>query len=549
MRGITILCMALLTAGSLSAQQHFTKADTLRGSITKERAWWDVTSYDLHVQVHLEDSTFSGFNTITYKVLKPDSVMQIDLQEPMVIDSVLQDKQSLTFTREGNAWLVKIKAPQAKDKTKRITVFYNGKPHKAKNAPWDGGVIWARDEKQRPWVSTAVQHFGASAWWPNKDHQSDEPENMTINVTVPAEMTDVSNGRLKKKTDNPDGTATYTWYVSNPINNYDVALNVGHYAEIKDSYSGEGGKLDLSYWVLDYNVDKATEHFKIVKPMLKCFEYWFGKYPFYKDSYKLVESPFLGMEHQSAVAYGNKFKMGYMGRDLSGTGWGLKWDFLIIHESGHEWFGNSITSKDIADMWIHESFTNYSETLFTQCQYGLKAGEEYVAGIRHNIKNDVPIIGPYGVNTEGSGDMYYKGANMINNIRLIMNNDEAFRQMLRGMNKTFYHQTVTTQDIERYMSNAAGMDLGRVFDQYLRDTVIPTLEYRIIGQQVQYRWVNCVKDFNMPVRVKLNENGFKLIYPATTWRTASISLPDPNKFEVDKGFYINIKRKEATDNK
>lgn len=549
MRGITMLCMALLTAGSLSAQQHFTKADTLRGSITKERAWWDVTSYDLHVQVHLEDSTFSGFNTITYKVLKPDSVMQIDLQEPMVIDSVLQDKQSLTFTREGNAWLVKIKAPQAKDKTKRITVFYNGKPHKAKNAPWDGGVIWARDEKQRPWVSTAVQHFGASAWWPNKDHQSDEPENMTINVTVPAEMTDVSNGRLKKKTDNPDGTATYTWYVSNPINNYDVALNVGHYAEIKDSYSGEGGKLDLSYWVLDYNVDKATEHFKIVKPMLKCFEYWFGKYPFYKDSYKLVESPFLGMEHQSAVAYGNKFKMGYMGRDLSGTGWGLKWDFLIIHESGHEWFGNSITSKDIADMWIHESFTNYSETLFTQCQYGLKAGEEYVAGIRHNIKNDVPIIGPYGVNTEGSGDMYYKGANMINNIRLIMNNDEAFRQMLRGMNKTFYHQTVTTQDIERYMSNAAGMDLGRVFDQYLRDTVIPTLEYRIIGQQVQYRWVNCVKDFNMPVRVKLNENGFKLIYPATTWRTASISLPDPNKFEVDKGFYINIKRKEATDNK
>ncbi|MGN7823764.1 M1 family metallopeptidase [Chitinophaga sp. 22536] len=549
MRGITILCMALLTAGSLSAQQHFTKADTLRGSITKERAWWDVTSYDLHVQVHLEDSTFSGFNTITYKVLKPDSIMQIDLQEPMVIDSVLQDKQSLTFTREGNAWLVKIKAPQAKDKTKRITVFYNGKPHKAKNAPWDGGVIWARDEKQRPWVSTAVQHFGASAWWPNKDHQSDEPENMTINVTVPAEMTDVSNGRLKKKTDNPDGTATYTWYVSNPINNYDVALNVGHYAEIKDSYSGEGGKLDLSYWVLDYNVDKATEHFKIVKPMLKCFEYWFGKYPFYKDSYKLVESPFLGMEHQSAVAYGNKFKMGYMGRDLSGTGWGLKWDFLIIHESGHEWFGNSITSKDIADMWIHESFTNYSETLFTQCQYGLKAGEEYVAGIRHNIKNDVPIIGPYGVNTEGSGDMYYKGANMINNIRLIMNNDEAFRQMLRGMNKTFYHQTVTTQDIERYMSNAAGMDLGRVFDQYLRDTVIPTLEYRIIGQQVQYRWVNCIKDFNMPVRVKLNENGFKLIYPATTWRTASISLPDPNKFEVDKGFYINIKRKEATDNK
>ncbi|QJB37871.1 M1 family metallopeptidase [Chitinophaga oryzae] len=549
MRGITMFCMALLTAGTVSAQQQFTQADTLRGSITKERAWWDVTSYDLHVQVHLEDSTFSGFNTIAYKVLKPDTVMQIDLQVPMVIDSILQDRQSLAFTRNGNAWLVRMKSPQVKDKTKHLTVFYSGKPHKAKNAPWDGGVVWARDEQQRPWVATAVQHFGASAWWPNKDHQSDEPENMSIHVTVPAEMTDVSNGRLKKKTDNPDGTVTYTWYVSNPINNYDVAINVGHYSEIKDTYSGEGGKLDLSYWVLDYNVDKAKEHFKVVKPMLKCFEYWFGKYPFYKDSYKLVETPFLGMEHQSAVAYGNKFKMGYMGRDLSGTGWGLKWDFLIIHESGHEWFGNSITSKDIADMWIHESFTNYSETLFTQCQYGIKAGEEYVAGIRQIIKNDVPIIGPYGVNTEGSSDMYPKGANMIHNIRLIMNNDEAFRQMLRGLNKTFYHKTVTTQEVERFMSNAAGFDLGRVFDQYLRDTVIPTLEYRIIGQQVQYRWTNCVKDFNMPVRVKLSENGYKLIYPATSWRTASITLPDPNQFEVDKGFYIHVKKREATDNK
>ncbi|RBL90583.1 M1 family metallopeptidase [Chitinophaga flava] len=546
---IPMFCMALLVSFTVSAQQHFTKADTLRGTITPERAWWDVTSYDLHVHVNMDDSTFSGFNTITYKVLKPDSTMQIDLQEPMVIDSILQDKQSLSFTRDGNAWFVKMKAPQVKDKSKHITVFYSGKPRKAKNAPWDGGVVWTRDTQGRPWMATAVQGLGASVWWPNKDHQSDEPDNMTINVTVPAELTDVSNGRLKKKTDNPDGTVTYTWYVSNPINNYDVALNVGHYTEIKDSYSGEGGKLDLSYWVLDYNVDKAKEHFTVVKPMLKCFEYWFGKYPFYKDSYKLVESPYLGMEHQSAVAYGNKFQMGYMGRDLSGTGWGLKWDFLVIHESGHEWFGNSITSKDIADMWIHESFTNYSESLFTECQYGLKAANEYVIGTRKNIKNDIPIIGPYGVNTEGSGDMYYKGGNMLHTIRQIMNNDEAFRQMLRGLNKTFYHQTVTTQEIERYMSNAVGFDLGRVFEQYLRDTTIPTLEYRIVGQQVQYRWVTDVKDFNMPVKVKLNESGYKLIYPGTSWRTASISLPDPNQFEVDKNFYINVRKRAATDNK
>ncbi|SKD08703.1 Peptidase family M1 [Chitinophaga ginsengisegetis] len=541
MRGIPMLCMALLATLTAGAQQ-FSRADTLRGSITPQRAWWDVTSYDLHVQVNPDDSTFSGFNTITYQVLKTDSVMQIDLQVPMVIDSVVQDKKSLTVIRDGNAWFIKMVSLQAKDKSKKITVYYSGKPRKALKAPWDGGVVWAKDEKGRPWIATACQGLGASIWWPNKDTQSDEPEDMTISVTVPADLTDVSNGRLKKTIDNPDGTKTFVWYVGSPINNYDVAVNVGNYIEMKDTWHGEGGKLDLGFWVLDYNEDKAREHFKVVKPMLKCFEYWFGKYPFYKDSYKLIEAPFLGMEHQSGVAYGNKYLMGYSGRDLSGTGWGLKWDFLIIHESGHEWFGNSITSKDLADMWIHESFTNYSETLFTECQYGHKAAEEYVQGIRKNILNDVPIIPPYGVNAEGSGDMYYKGANMLHNIRQIMEDDEAFRQLLRGLNKTFYHQTVTTQEIEQYMSQVVGMNLSKVFDQYLRHTTIPTLEYRFNGQQIQYRWVSDVKDFNMPVKVKLSDNGFKLIYPGTLWRSSNITLSNLKNFEVDKNFYINSKQ-------
>lgn len=543
MRGITMLCIVLLATLASSAQEHFTRADSLRGNINApQRVWWDVIHYDLHVTVNTDDSTFSGFNTITYKVLKPDTLLQIDLQTPMVIDSVIQDKKSLPVTRDGNAWFIRLSSPQTKDKKKQLTVCYSGKPRVAKNAPWDGGIVWAKDEKGRPWIASAVQGIGASIWWPNKDVQSDEPEAMTINVTVPNELVDVSNGRLKKTVENGDGTHTYVWQVNSPINNYDVAVNIGNYIEMKDSYSGEGGKLELGYWVLDYNEEKAREHFKVVKPMLKCFEYWFGKYPFYQDSYKLVETPFLGMEHQSAVAYGNKFKMGYKGTDLSGTGWGLKWDFLVIHESGHEWFGNSITSKDLADMWIHESFTNYSETLFTECQFGLKAANEYLQGIRKNIKNDVPIIAPYGVNAEGSGDMYYKGANMIHNIRQIMENDEAFRQMLRGLNKTFYHQTVTTKEIEQYISNAVGMDLSKVFDQYLRHTTVPTLEYRFKGQQVQYRWVTDVKDFNMPVKVKLSDNGYKLIYPGTLWRSSSVTLSNMKDFEVDKNFYIHTKQ-------
>ena len=541
MRGIPMLCIALLAALAAGAQQQFSRADTLRGSITPQRAWWDVTGYNLHVRVNPGDSTFSGFNTITYKVLQPDSLMQIDLQVPMTIDSVIQDKMPLTFTRDGNAWFIKLAAGQPKGKSKQLTVFYSGKPRPARNAPWDGGVVWAKDEKGRPWIATACQGLGASIWWPNKDTQSDEPDNMTISVTVPAGLKDVSNGRLKKTIPNADGTSTFIWQVKDPINNYDVAVNIGNYIEMKDTFSGEGGRLDLGFWVLDYNEAKAREHFKVVKPMLKCFEYWFGKYPFYKDSYKLVEAPFLGMEHQSAVAYGNNYLMGYKGADLSGTGWGLKWDFLIVHESGHEWFGNSITSKDLADMWIHESFTNYSEALFTECEYGRKAAGEYVRGLRKNIRNDVPIIAPYGVNAEGSGDMYYKGSNMIHNIRQIMGNDEAFRQMLRGLNKTFYHQTVTTKEIEQYMSEAAGMNLDKVFDQYLRHTTIPTLEYRFSGQQVQYRWVTDVKDFNMPVKVKLSDSGYKLIYPGTLWHSSNITLANMKDFKVDDNFYIITK--------
>lgn len=543
MRTIPMLLVVLLSAFSAGAQQHhFTRADTLRGSITPQRAWWDVTTYDLHVQVSPGDSSFSGFNTITYKVLKPDTVMQIDLQMPMEIDSVVQDKMALSFERQGNAFFIRVKAIQEKDKQKKITVYYHGKPKVAVNAPWDGGVVWGKDNKGRPWIATACQGLGASVWWPNKDHQSDEPENMSISVTVPAELTNVSNGRLKKRIDNGDETATYLWYVSNPINNYDVALNIGHYTEFKEVYSGEGGKLDLDYWVLDYNEDKAREHFQVVKPMMKCFEYWFGKYPFYKDSYKLVEAPHLGMEHQSAVAYGNKFQMGYKGTDLSGSGWGLKWDFIIIHESGHEWFGNNITTKDIADMWVHESFTNYSETLFTGCQYGPKAADAYIEGVRKNIKNDIPVIGPYGVNQEGSGDMYYKGANMIHTIRQIINDDNVFREILRGLNKTFWHQTVTTQQVEAYINEKSGMDFSKVFDQYLRHTTVPLLEYKIEGQQLLFRWVTDVKGFNMPVKVTLGERGFQFIFPTTKWSGANLTLTDPSKFEIDKRFYIETRQ-------
>ena len=517
-------------------EEIFTRQDTIRGSITKERAWWDVKNYHLDIKVNPADSTISGSNTIKYKVLQEYNNMQIDLQNPMEILKVIQDGKTLKYRREGNAFFIDLIALQTKGAIKELTIYYGGKPKVAVNPPWDGGITWKKDNNGKPFIASSCQGLGASVWWPNKDHMYDEVENMLISVNVPKNLTNVSNGRLISVKQLKDDTKTYNWYVSNPINNYGVNINIGDYVSFSEKYKGEKGNLDCSYYVLRDNLAKAKKQFQDVPKMLKAFEHWFGPYPFYEDSYKLVEAPYLGMEHQSSVTYGNKFQNGYLGRDLSGTGWGLKFDFIIIHESGHEWFANNITYKDIADMWIHESFTNYSESLFVEYYYGKEAGFEYVRGIRKNIKNDKPIIGNYDVNNEGSGDMYPKGANMLHTIRQLVNDDEKWRGILRGLNSTFYHQTVTTKQIENYMSQKVGLDLSTVFNQYLRDTRIPTLEYFFKDNQLGYRWTNCVAGFNMPVKVTLNGKE-ELLQPEIKWKNVTANTENAI-MEIDKNFYV-----------
>lgn len=539
----SVVFIAFFISNSASAQgllqksnEVFTRQDSLRGSITKERAWWDVKYYHLNVKVNPADSTITGSNLIRYKVLDAYNCMQIDLQNPMRIDKVIQDGKELKFQREGNAFFIELLAPQIKGAVKELTVFYGGKPKVAVNPPWDGGITWKKDNNGNPFIASSCQGLGASVWWPNKDHMYDEVENMLISVNVPGNLMDVSNGRLQSVKKLKDGTKTFNWYVSNPINNYGVNINVGDYVSFSEKYKGEKGDLDCSYYVLRDDLAKAKIQFKDVPRMLKAFEHWFGPYPFYEDSYKLVEAPYLGMEHQSSVTYGNNFENGYRGRDLSGTGWGLKFDFIIIHESGHEWFANNITYKDIADMWIHESFTNYSESLFVEYYYGKQAGFDYVKGVRKSIQNDKPIIGRYDVNSEGSGDMYYKGANMLHTLRQIVNDDEKWRSILRGLNSTFYHQTVTTKQIEDYLSTAVGVDLSTFFNQYLRDTRIPTLEYYFKGNTLGFRWANCVADFNMPIKVTINGTE-KWLQPKTDWKQETIEAEN-QKLKIDANFYI-----------
>ncbi len=541
-----LLCLFLICLISFPAaaqQTNFTRADTLRGSITPQRAWWEVTYYDLHTTIHPQDSTIEGYNTIHYRVTDEPQQMQIDLQPPLQIDKITQNTQDLSFRRVDttNAWFVDVPSDLKQDSIYSITVNYHGKPKVAQNPPWDGGFIWRQDSLGNPWIATANQGLGASVWWPNKDHQTAEPDSMSINITVPDSMVNVSNGRLRGKSKSADGT-TWSWFVSNPINNYNVAVNAGNYVNFTETFEGKKGTLDLSYWVLEQNLDKAKEHFKQVKPMMRCFEDWFGPYPFYDDSFKLVETPHLGMEHQSAVAYGNGYANGYRGMDLSGSGWGMKFDFIIIHESGHEWWGNNITTNDIADMWVHEGFTSYSEALYVECRFGKEAGAEYSRGLRDRIQNKLPVTGQYGVNNEGSGDMYYKGHNMLHTIRQIIGDDAKWKSILRGLQKDFYHQTVTSAQVEDYINERTDYDLSPVFDQYLHHAGIPTLRYYLsVDDKLYYRWKADAKNFDMPIEVRLSENGYARIRPSSEeWRTANINLSDRSRFEIDPDFYIKV---------
>ena len=541
-----------LNSQPLHQKNGFTHQDSLRGSITSERAWWDVMKYKIFVQPDFATKKIKGEITIVYRVASTSETgrrMQIDLQQPMQIDKVfsldgqpiktvnITSTRNLVYKREGNVYYIE-NAPQ-KNKLDSIIIHFSGSPRVAINPPWDGGWVFTKDAKGRPWITVACQGLGASVWYPCKDHQSDEPDlGALIKIKVPDDLIAVANGRLASRKKETGGTV-WSWQVKNPINNYNIVPYIGKYVHWSDAYSGEEkNKLSLDYWVLDYNLAKSKKQFgRDVKPMLKSFEYWFGPYPFYEDGFKIVETPHLGMEHQSAIAYGNHYTDGYLGMDLSGTGWGKKWDYIIIHESGHEWFANNITTNDIADMWVHEGFTMYSEVLFVETQYGKKAASEYCRGLRKSIDNDRPLIGPYGVNQEGSGDMYNKGANLLHTIRQVIDNEVLFRDILRGLNKDYRHQTVDSREVENYFTKKSGKDLSKIFDQYLRTVMIPELEYKREGTKFSYRWVNVVNGFVMPLRWATTG---KWLQPTTEWQEMTLTATD-SLIDFDPNFYITVK--------
>ena len=541
-RCISLLLFFLTFCNGLAQQSNFSKQDTLRGSITPERVWWDLLHYSLDFKVSPSSKSIEGSNVIRYEVLSQNQLMQIDLQPPMEITSVLENNSNLNYNRDGNVYYIQLKKNQQIGAINEITIHFEGAPKINNNPPWDDGFTWEKDNNGTDFIATSCQGGGSSIWWPSKDHMYDEPDQgIELSITAPKHLISVANGRLIQTKENTNKTNTFSWKVVHPINNYGVNINIGDYVHFSEKYKGKKGVLNCDYYVLSYNLEKAKKQFKEVSRTLEAFEHWFGPYPFYEDSYKLVEVPYLGMEHQSSVTYGNGYQNGYKGIDLSGTGWGLKFDFIIVHESGHEWFANNITNVDVADMWIHESFTAYSENLFLDYHFGTVASNAYVTGTRKKILNDKPIIGNYNVNNSGSGDMYYKGANMLHTLRQIINNDEKWRSILVGLNKDFYHQTVTTQQIEDYIDKYFKVDLKPFFEQYLRTIKIPTLDYKLENNKLSYRWSNVVDGFSIPVNVFINSTS-QWIRPTNRWKKFS----SDNKiftFSVDNNFYIEVENK------
>ena len=558
MKQLTIFISIFFIGFNAIAQPIFTIADTLRGSLNENRDWFDVQQYTINVRPNFETKTIQGSVVWESKVLNKNKQLQIDLQQPLIIDQVIiisnpgsQFKMdTLRFERDGNVAIANLKTPLKKGDSFHLLINYHGTPKEAIRPPWDGGWIWKKDSNGNPWVSVACQGLGASVWYPCKDIQSDEPDNgarINIQIDKKLNLNAIANGRIYKEEHLlASDLKTFSWEVKNPINNYNIIPYIGDYINWSEKYKGLKGDLDVNYWVLREDSAKARKQFTQVPQMIKAFEYWFGPYPFYEDGFKMIQSPHLGMEHQSAIAYGNKFANGYLGRDLSGSGWGLKWDFIIVHESGHEWFANNITSKDIADMWVHEGFTNYSETLFTEFYYGKEKGNEYSVGSRRTIRNDKPIIGHYGVNEEGSGDMYAKAGSMIHNIRHAMNDDSLFRSILIGLNKDFYHQTVTTQQIENYISQKSGINFSKVFDQYLRTIQIPVFAIKFDEKEsiLTYQWKNCIAGFNMPLHFNYQDQHFEFL-PADYQpqkRLIKLNQFDIKAFaeEVKKQYYVEV---------
>lgn len=526
----------LLLTWIASFQSQPTRADILRGEYGRYRANNDLLFYHLDIRVDPEKKFISGKNLVRFKMLKDDTRIQLDLFDNLNVDKILLGQTILKYERELNTVFVDFPETLKAGRVYTIDFYYSGAPQETGRF---GGFTFRKDSSGHHWINTSCEGPGASVWWPNKDQWRDEVESMQISVAIPNDLVDVSNGKFIRKTDLGNGYTRWDWLVHYPINNYDVSLNIGNYAHFTDRLQN----MTLDFFALPENLDKARRQFAQAKPMLEAFEKYFGEYPFKKDGYKLIEVPYSGMEHQSAVTYGNHFANGYLERDWTGVGISLKFDFIIIHESAHEWFGNSVSAADVSDMWIHEGWATYLECLYVEHMFGYEDALKYVNAYKSKVQNREPIITPRGVHRSPPQDQYFKGALFLHTLRNVVNDDRRWWKLLHDVHRRFKYQNIMTEDMIRFFNQKTGMDLTPVFDQYLRHTAIPTLDltFNETDGMVSYRWNAEAKGFAMPVRVG-KRGEWQIIQPTTEWRKMRTSL-NPEEFEVATDlYYVNVNR-------
>lgn len=523
----------------------FSQADSLRGALRVERTCFDVSFYHLDIEVDPQKQYIQGTNDIHFRVVETTKRIQIDLFKNMQISKIVYLGESLNFERIHNAVFVNFEKPLKQYTNHFITVHYEGKPQIAKNPPWDGGFSWKRDKNGYPWIGVSCQGTGASLWWPNKDHLSDEPDSMAISVTTNDILQCVSNGTLRSR-EELNGKAKSNWFVSYPINNYNVTLNIAKYINWTETFVSEedGQEMPLDFYVLDYNAEVAKKHFEETADIVRCFEKHFGKYPFARDGFALVETSYLGMEHQGAIAYGNKYKNGYLGMMPAS---GIFFDYIIVHEAGHEWFGNSLSINDIAEIWIHESFTTYTEAVFVEWKYDKATATRYLTGQRRNIENKEPMVGPKDVNWENwtGGDHYYKGSWMIHTLRTVVNNDELWWPMIKDLHESNKISHMTTQDIINHVNKWTKNDYSWFFEQYLYYPAIPTFEYstqKKFGKTIlKYRWLSNTDSFPMPISVKKNGLIIKNLEGSKEWQTVKLKKVRPKNLSFEnENMLINM---------
>jgi len=527
------LAVLAVTVASF-AQPAPDRAAILRGAYGRYRANNDLLYYHLDVRVDPEKKMLSGVNTIRFKMLQDDTRIQLDLHQALQVDKILLGGMPLKFERELGAVFVDFPESLRAGQTYSIDFHYSGHPEEGGRF---GGITFKKDPAGRDWINTACEGQGASVWWPNKDQWRDEVENMDLSVTIPNGLVDASNGRFVGKKDLGDGYTRWDWHINYPINNYDVSLNIGAYEHFSDKL----GELTLDFWALPEDLDKAKKQFAQAKGMIEAYQHYFGEYPFVKDGYKLIEAPYSGMEHQSAVTYGNHFANGYLERDWTGVGISPKFDFIIIHESGHEWFGNAVTAADRSDMWIHEGWTTYLEGLYVEYMWGHDDAVKYLNGYKPKIRNTQPIVVERGVNRSPGQDQYFKGALFLNTLRSVIDDDAKWWALIRGVFQEFKYKTIMTEDVVAYFNQRSGMNLTPIFDQYLRRTALPVLELEFGSNAVRYRWKADESAFAMPVRVG-KKGAWQVIKPTAEWQSMNTSIPQAD-FEIATDlYYVNVSK-------